>query len=263
MQTKSFVSRMARAALAVGVAAVFATSAARAETPLVIATEGVYPPFNFTQSDGTITGFEIELALEICKRIGRECSVVAQEWDGIIPGLLAKKYDMIVASMFVTEERLQQVDFSDIYYPAAVTLVAPKDSGLTDFTAAGLAGKVIGAQAGTTQADYAQQTYIDSEIRLYAKQDELNLDMESGRVDLQIGDLLPMEDWVKKTPEGACCELVGGPITGPIIGAGAGIAMRKEDAPILAQINQAIADIRADGTYKIINDKYFDVNIFP
>ncbi len=230
---------------------------------LTIGTEGAYPPFNYIEADGTIAGFDVDIAMELCKRMEVECDVVAQDWDGIIPGLLANKYDVIVASMFITEERKKQVAFTDPYYLAAMTHVAPKDSGITEFTNETLAGKIIGAQSGTTQAECAEVTYPDAEVRLYPTQDEVNLDMASGRIDLQVGDMLPMLDWTTKTKEGACCELVGEPITDPaFVGEGVGMAVRQEDTELREKLNKALAEMRADGTYLAINNKYFDIDVY-
>jgi len=205
----------------------------------------------------------VEIGLELCKRIGAECSMVAQDWDGIIPGLIANKYDFIIASMFITEERKKQVDFSDPYYLAAMTHVTSKESNITEFTNEALKGKVIGAQSGTTQADFAEAMYPDAEIRLYPTQDEVNLDMASGRIDMQVGDMLPLLDWTTKTDDGACCELVGEPITDPkFVGDGVGIALRQEDDDLRERLNAALKEIRSDGTYKTINDKYFTVDVY-
>lgn len=231
--------------------------------PLRLGTEGAYPPFNYIESDGKIAGFDVEIGLELCKRIGAECEVVAQDWDGIIPGLLAQKYDFIIASMFITEERKKQVSFTDPYYLAAMTHVLPKDSDITEFTGETMRGKVIGAQSGTTQADFITAQYPDADIRLYPTQDEVNLDMASGRIDLQVGDMLPMLDWTTKSDDGACCRLAGEPITDPaFVGDGVGIAVRQEDNALRERLNKALAEIRADGTYKTINDKYFDVDVY-
>jgi|TARA_R110002072_G_scaffold11431_13_gene51681 polar amino acid transport system substrate-binding protein len=233
-----------------------------AET-LRLGTEGAYPPFNYIESDGKIAGFDVEIGLELCKRIGAECNVVAQDWDGIIPGLLANKYDFIIASMFITKDRKKQVDFTDPYYLAAMTHVVPKGSDITEFTNDALAGKVIGAQSGTTQADYIETTYPDADIRLYPTQDEVNLDMASGRIDLQVGDMLPMLDWTTKTEDGSGFELAGAPITDPaFVGEGVGIALRQEDDALRERLNAALKEIRADGTYKTINDKYFTVDVY-
>ncbi len=256
--------RMTKLTTLIATAAATATFAfsASAET-VTIGTEGAYPPFNYIESDGKIAGFDVDIALALCERMDVECDVVAQDWDGIIPGLLAKKYDVIVASMFITEERKKQVDFTDPYYLAAMTHVVPKDSGITEFTKESLAGKIIGAQSGTTQADYAEATYTDSEIRLYPTQDEVNLDMASGRIDLQVGDFLPMLDWTTKSDDGGCCVLAGEPITDPaFVGEGVGMAVRQEDDELREKLNKALAEIRADGTYLEINNKYFDIDVY-
>lgn len=250
------------AAIMLAVTAV-ATSAGAADK-IKIGTEGAYPPFNFVDSAGKIGGFDVDIGLALCERMKADCEVVAQDWDGIIPGLLAKKYDLIIASMFITEERKKQVAFTSPYYLAAMTHVAPKGAGITAFTNEALKGKVIGAQSGTTQADFIAATYPDAEIKLYPTQDEANLDMVNGRLDLQVGDMLPLLDWVTKNDDGkACCEIIGEPITDKkFVGEGVGIAVRQDDSDLREKLNKALDEIRADGTYKQINDKYFTVDVY-
>ena len=251
--------RSVAAALFLGLAA----SAVQAQETLKLGTEGAYPPFNFIDSAGNVTGFDVEIGQALCAKMNVKCEVVAQDWDGIIPGLLAKKYDFIIASMFITEERKKQVNFTDPYYLAAMTVVAPKETDIKDFTADGLEGKVVGVQVGTTQAEYAHKIFTKSEVREYPTQDEVNLDLAAGRIDAQVGDMLPMLEWVTKTEDGACCELKGEPITDPaFVGDGVGIAIRKEDTDLLAKMNAALKEIRADGTYKAINDKYFPIDVY-
>ncbi|MBM3093907.1 transporter substrate-binding domain-containing protein [Ensifer sp. T173] len=245
--------------------AVMATAtAATAADKIKIGTEGAYPPFNFVDSAGKIGGFDVDIGLALCERMKADCEVVAQDWDGIIPGLLAKKYDLIIASMFITEERKKQVAFTNPYYLAAMTHVAPKGAGITTFTNEALKGKVIGAQSGTTQADFIAATYPDAEIKLYPTQDEANLDMVNGRLDLQVGDMLPLLDWVTKNDDGkACCEIIGEPITDKkFVGDGVGIAVRQDDNDLREKLNKALDEIRADGTYKKINDKYFAIDVY-
>jgi len=250
-------------ALVLACAAAFSATTATAAEKLKIGTEGAYPPFNFVDSAGKIGGFDVDIGLALCAKMQVECEVVAQDWDGIIPGLIARKYDLIIASMFITEERKKQVAFTDPYYLAAMTHVAPKGAGITTFTNEALKGKVIGAQSGTTQADFIAATYPDAEIKLYPTQDEANLDMVNGRLDMQVGDMLPMLDWVSKNDDGKCCELIGTPITDPkFVGEGVGIAVRQDDNDLREKLNKALADIRADGTYKAINDKYFTIDVY-
>nr|WP_051231216.1 transporter substrate-binding domain-containing protein [Kaistia adipata] len=244
-----------------GAALCASLSTASAES-LKLATEAAYPPFNYVGTDGKIEGFDIDFGMELCKRIGADCEFVAQDWDGIIPGLLTKKYDLIVASMNITEPRKKQVAFSDPYYKTAMTHIVAKDSGMTEFSNETMKGKVIGAQTGSTQAEYVQAKYPDADIRLYPSQVELNLDMSNGRIDVMLGDLLPSIDFVK-TEEGACCEVAGPPIVDPaFVGEGAGIALRQEDTALRERVNKAIAEIRADGTFKKLNDKYFTIDIY-
>lgn len=255
--TRKFSMILGSAALALSLA-----SAAHAEK-LRLGTEGAYPPFNFMQADGTVAGFDIDIGLELCKRIGAECEVVAQDWDGIIPGLLADKYDFIIASMFITDERKQQVAFSDPYYKAAMTHVVPQDSEMTEFTNETLADLVVGAQAGTTQAEYATKMYPDVDVRLYPTQDEASLDMAAGRIDVMVGDMFPLLDFVEKSEDGKCCKIAGEPITDPaFVGEGVGIALRKEDNDLRERLNKALVEIREDGTYKTINDKYFSIDVY-
>lgn len=234
-----------------------------AEGPtLRIATEGAYPPFNFYTADGQLAGFDIEIGKALCERMQAKCSLVAQDWDGIIPGLLGNKYDVVIASMFITEERKQKVAFSDPYQKSAMTFVVSKDSELKDFSPAAMAGKTIGAQGATTQADYLMAMFPDSDVRLYPTQDAVNLDMASGRLDAQVGDMIPMLDWTQKSEDGSCCRLAGEPISDPkYSGEGVGMAVRKEDEKLRQQLNQALAAIIADGTYQAINDKFFSVNL--
>lgn len=240
----------------------FAAAQAAEGPTLRIATEGAYPPFNFFTADGQLGGFDIEIGRALCAQMKAKCDFVAQDWDGIIPALLADKYDLIIASMFITEERKQKVAFTNPYQKSAMSFVVPKDSDLKDFSPKGLAGKTIGAQGSTTQGDYLSAMFPDSDVRLYPTQDAVNLDLASGRLDAQVGDMIPMLEWTQKSEDGACCRLAGAPISeAKYVGEGVGIALRKEDAALRDQLNQALAAIIADGTYKTINDKYFSVNL--
>jgi polar amino acid transport system substrate-binding protein len=229
---------------------------------IIIGTEGAYPPFNNLESDGTLTGFDVDIAKALCDEMKAECTFVTQDWDGIIPALQAKKFDAIIASMSITPERKEKVDFTNKYYNTPPAVAVPKDSAVTEATEAGLEGKVLGAQASTTHSNYAEAHMKKSELKLYPTADEYKLDLANGRIDAAVDDVVVLSEWLK-TPDGACCKLLGTlPIDKVINGEGAGIAIRKGDDALREKFNTAIAAIRANGKYKEINAKYFPFDVY-
>jgi arginine/ornithine transport system substrate-binding protein len=244
-------------------AASFAGNAAAEK--LRIATEGAYPPFNFTDSAGNLGGFDVEIAQALCAQMKADCEIVAQDWDGIIPGLLAKKYDAIVASMSITEERKKSVAFTNKYYETPARFVAPKGS-FADFSKDKLKGKVVGVQSSTIHSNYIEDNLKDVvEIRYYDTQEQANLDLVAGRVDLLLADSVVLDESLLKTPDGEGFEFVGPSLTGKDwagFGEGVGIAVRKEDTALLDKLNKAIKAIRENGEYLTIEHKYFDFDIY-
>ncbi|MPT23348.1 MAG: transporter substrate-binding domain-containing protein [Starkeya sp.] len=242
---------LAAAALAIG------AGAAQAEMKKVrIGTEGAYPPFNSVDSAGKLVGFDIEIGEALCAKMKVECTFVAQDWDGIIPALLAKKYDVILASMSITDERKEKVAFTIPYYLTPGSFIAPKDTKITEITPAALKGKTIGAQSSTTGATYLEDKYKDSEIKLYPTQDEANADLAAGRLDAVLADKFVLYEWLEKSTDGKCCKFVG-PDLKDVNPQGTGIAVRKEDNELREALNKAIQEINADGTFAKINAKYF------
>ncbi len=253
--------RIAVAATALALAA--GGAAAKDWSTVRIGTEGAYPPFNFFDTDKQLQGFDVEIAKALCDKMNVTCEFVAQDWDGIIPALQANKYDAIVASMSITEERKKQVDFTDKYYNTPARFIVRKDSGITDVTPAGLKGKAVGAQSATIHANFLEGEYKDSDLKLYGTQDEANMDLVSGRLDAVLADSIVLYEWLEKTDEGKCCTFIGEPMTDPsYFGDGAGIAVRKEDQDLKKMFNDALAAIVADGTYEKINQKYFPFSIY-
>lgn len=253
--------RLALAASA-AVVALFSTAAMAEGEKIVIGTEGAYPPFNNLEADGTLTGFDVDIAKALCEEMKAECTFVTQEWDGMIPALIAKKFDAIIASMSITEERKQQVDFSKKYYNTPPAIVVPKDSELTEATAEALAGKTLGAQSSTTHSNYAEAHMKGAELKLYPTADEYKLDIANGRVDAVIDDVVVLSEWLK-SDDGACCKLLGTLPVDPVInGEGAGIAVRKGETDLADKFTNAIAAIRANGKYQEINAKYFDFDVY-
>ena len=247
-------------------AAAFLFSAAAgssfAADKIIIGTEGAYPPFNNLEADGSLTGFDIDIAKALCAEMKAECTFVTQDWDGIIPALQAKKFDAIVASMSITPERKQKVDFTDKYYNTPPAIAVAKDSDIKEATEEGLAGKTIGAQSSTTHSNYAEAHLKKSELKLYPTTEEYKLDLANGRIDGVIDDIVVLSEWVK-TQDGACCKVLSTlPIDRVINGEGAGIAVRKGDDALREKFNKAIAAIRANGVYQKINAKYFPFDVY-
>ena len=227
-----------------------------------IGTEGAYPPFNSIDSDGKLVGFDIEIADALCAAANFECEYVVQDWDGIIPGLIAKKYDAIIASMSITPKRKEVVDFTGKYYNTPAKFVAAKGAGL-DISPAGLAGKAVGVQRATIHEDFLKATFPDIDVRPYATQDEANADLVSGRVDLVMADSVALLEGFLGTDEGKGFEFVGPDYSDPKFhGDGAGIAIRQGEDDLREAFNAAIQKIREDGTYEKINAKYFDFDVY-
>ncbi|WP_299850900.1 transporter substrate-binding domain-containing protein [uncultured Roseovarius sp.] len=244
----------------VGAMALLGGQAAVAEE-LRIGVEGAYPPFSKKEADGTLSGFDIDIALALCAQLERECELVEQEWDGMIPALIGKKYDAIVASMSITEDRKKQVDFSEKYYQTPSRFVA-KEGAEFELTAEGTKDVKIGVLRGTTLQCHVEKVYPDADLRLYNTQEDVFADLVAGRLDMQLNNTLQAIDGFLNTPQGEGFAFLGQNVDDPeCLGEGTGIAVRKGD-PLAGELSAAIEAIRADGTYQAINDKYFDVDIY-
>ncbi|TIR24145.1 MAG: transporter substrate-binding domain-containing protein [Mesorhizobium sp.] len=252
-----------RFALAASAALLTLGVAQAQEKTLRIGTEGAYPPFNNLTSDGQLVGFDIDIAKALCDEMKVKCTFVAQDWDGIIPALQAGKFDAIVASMSITPERQEKVDFTHKYYNTPSAIAVPKDSPLKGVTKEDLAGKNIGVATTTTHYNYASKTYTDSTIKGYPSSPEEQADLANGRLDAIEDDIVVLQQWLD-TPDGACCKILGQPSPQPveIFGPGAGIAVRKGETDLVNKLNEAIDTIRKNGKYKEINDKYFKFDVY-
>lgn len=245
-----------------------------------IATEGAYAPWNYTLPDGTLAGYEIDLAKELCKRMQAQCEIVAQNWDGMLPALNAGKFDAIIASMGVTPERAEVAAFSDPYSTAPNAFLALKGSGLAQALpwhdkfdlrdkASGskdivekldlaLKGKVLGIQGSTTAGKFVDEYLKDVvTVRSYKTQDEANLDLLAGRIDLTMANITVLSEALKK-PDMAEAELVGPTF---LLASGTSVAFRKSDTALKEKFNAAIHEVNADGFNKALTEKWFGVDI--
>ncbi len=235
----------------------FFLGAAQAEK-IRIATEGAYPPFNMKNTKGELIGFDVDIAKALCEQMKAECEIVGQDWDGIIPGLLAKKYDAIIASMSITEERQKKVSFTDPYYSNYLRFIAKKNSGL-DVSKSGLKGKILGAQRATISAQHLEDNFRKSaDVKVYDTQEAAFLDLKAGRLDAVLVDAYPGYDWLTKS-ENSGYDHVGDTID---INDKIGIAIRKGDKALADKFNKALQEILASGAYKRINGHYFPFSIY-
>lgn len=248
---------------AMAAAMILSAPSAQAEiTSVKMGTEGAYPPFNSVDKDGKLVGFDIEIGDALCAAMKVKCEWVTSDWDGIIPALLAKKFDTILASMSITEERKKKISFSGKYYNSPAKFVAMKDASLT-ISKEGLKGKTIGVQSSTTHESFLRGEYDGIvELKTYGTQDEANLDLVSGRIDAVLADSIVMLDWLE-SDAGKAAEHIGPSfVEEKYFGEGAGIGVRQEDNELREKLNAAIKQILANGTYKKINDKYFDFDVY-
>jgi len=233
------------------------------------ATEGAYPPFNTVDTSGAVQGLDVDIANALCEEMKAKCVWVKQEWDGMIPALLSRKFDAISASMSITEERKKRVDFTDKYYATPLALVAKKGSGLLPELNL-IKGKRIGVQRGTVADSFATRFWAEQGVTVvrYARQEEAYLDLEAGRIDASWLDALMADGGFLSTPAGAEFAVMGGLVHGrnadekAVIGEGVGIAIRKQDKELKLKLDQALAEIRANGKYDEIRKKYFSYDIY-
>lgn len=250
--------------LASAIVSTLLSGSALADVPLKLAVDVPFEPFEYRLPDGTLTGFEVELGEEICQRIERECEWVEQGWDGIIPGLMARKYDAIMSSMAITEERRRQVLFSEPYYSNPSVWVTLTGKEVDAEQRDSLKGLSVGVQRGTIRDRYITDTYGDiMEVRRYATAEDLALDVNTGRLDtafmyyplalanLHVDD--PDSGVVTSSP------LIREPKS--YFGHGVAVAFRKRDEALAEQFNQALREIKEDGTYDKLMKKYVDYDI--
>lgn len=271
--------------LALAVAPLLAGAATAQNLPdhITVATEGAYPPWNFSNADGSLGGYEIELTQALCEHMKIKCDLIAQEWNGIIPGLTVGKYDAIIASMGVTEERKKVIGFSKPYAKAPNGFLTAGDNALRDLPEAGrsfdlakapqeseaalaalkekLSGKTIGVQTGSTAATFAGEYFKGLDIREYPSFEQLGLELTAGRIDLAVANVTAFKAVIDANPAGTLV-FTGPTFAGGVLGLGTiNVALRPGDEALRAAFDAAITDINRDGTNKALTEKWFGVDI--
>jgi octopine/nopaline transport system substrate-binding protein len=255
------------------------------EKTVKIATEGAYAPWNFTGAGGKLEGFEIDLANDLCARMKVKCEIVSQDWDGIIPALNAKKYDAIMAGMNITEKRLEAINFSRPYASGPHGWGVMKGSPLEKLAGQGqrldldkdadaakkmieewkplLKGKTIGTQGSTVNAQFLEK-YLKGtiEIREYKTTEQHDLDLAAGRLDAIFAAHSSLKASTEK-PEFKDMEIVGGAVSGDVLGRGVAVGLRKDDAELKASFDKAIQSAIEDGTIQKLTQKWFKIDMTP
>lgn len=276
-------------ATALAVAASLLTGAAGAEektwTKITIATEGAFPPYNLTKPDGTLDGYEIELAHYLCAHMKVECTIVPQAFDGMIPALDAGKFDAIMAGMSATEKRKEAIDFSISYGSTGQAFATLKGSDLENLPLKGelfslatneagarkaaedlkplLEGKTIGVQTASIAARFVDEYLKDAvAVREYKTTEQHDLDLVAGRVDLVMASMGYLMTAVEK-PGNADMAIVGPRFQGGMLGAGSSVDLRKSDPELKALFDDAITAAKADGTIKRLSEKWFGFDLTP
>jgi polar amino acid transport system substrate-binding protein len=253
---------MKKTLLALALAALAAPAAAQT-VKVGIAAEA-YPPFASPDASGKWVGWEVDLIGAVCAAAAMDCEIVPVAWDGIIPSLTSGQIDAIMASMSITEERMQTIDFSNKYYNTPTVIVGPKGMAMTP-DAAGLAGKIIGVQVATVHEAYVQKHFAGTaaEIKIYQTQDEANQDLVAGRIDATQADSIALDAFLASAEGAACCESKGAVADDPaVLGLGVGVGLRKGEDALKAKFNEGIAKVIADGTYDKISAPYFASSIY-
>ena len=242
-----------------------------------IGTEGAYPPWNSKDASGKLIGFEVELAYTLCRYIGSQCEIVEQDWDGMIPALIMRKFDAIMAGMSITAERQKAISFSQGYADEVASLAVMKGSDLegmdtpegVNLTLGGssvnkalktltgaLAGKTVCTQTATIHQNFLESGDVGKiNLRTYKTQDEVNLDLASGRCDVALAAAVAFTDYAEKS--GKPVVLVGPTFSGGAFGNGVGVGIRKDDTELLKAFNKAINQARKNGDISRIATKWF------
>ena len=227
-----------------------------------IAVEGAFPPFNYVDSNKQLQGFDVDVAKALCEAAKLKCEFVIQEWTGMIPNLLANKYDAIISSMSMSAERRTMVAFTKKYYDSPSIFITRKDFDLAGTSPDDLKNLRLGVTAATSQEAYAKKFYGSVPMTVVQASPDLYKGLADGNVDIIIEDKLAVYDWLANTKAGSCCAFKGPDIKNvEYFGDGAGIAVRPGDTELLATLNSALDTIQENDNYDTINAKYFPFSI--
>jgi polar amino acid transport system substrate-binding protein len=226
-------------------------------------TESDYPPFNYYDEDGSLTGFNIDLARAICAELGVTCEINPAEWDSLVKSVQAEEADAIMASLAITPKTIQQVDFTDGYYATPAKFVTQTASPITDVTPEALEGIKIGVAKDTAHERYLRDFFSKSQIVTFETDDALRSALKSGEVQAMFGDAISMMFWINGQDAAGCCQFRGrGFLESRYFGEGVGIAVAKSNIRLKEVLNYALARVRASGRFEELLLRYFPLAIY-
>ena len=243
-------------------------NAVAADGELSIGTEGAYPPWSMSDASGNVTGFDADVGALLCTKLALKCHFVVQAFDGLIPALKAKRFDVIISGMSITADRRKEINFSVGYAELANMFVAAKGSdlaGITDVDTLlkSLDGKKVGVQAGTTHAHFLEKRAPNADLKTYDTLDQMQIDLASGRLDTAFADRSALQDFLDK-PDGQNFQLVDVEIKStfdPTLGEGIGVGIAQDNTELKGKIDKALCELIADGSVGKASQKWFKTDI--
>ncbi|MGO9420948.1 transporter substrate-binding domain-containing protein [Roseiarcus sp.] len=222
-----------------------------------------YPPLNFTLPDGSLTGFNVDIARAICKELGIGCTIQARRWDTLIDSLAGEKGDAVIASIAASNDLRNAVDFSLPYYKTPARFIARKDAAPFAATPTGVAGKTVGVVAGTAHQAYLNTFFPRANAKPFVTLAELESALTSNAIAIAFADGVTFSIWLNGQQASDCCEFRGGPyLESRFFGEGVGIIVRKDDDELRKAFNWALAEIMKNGVYSEIYLKYFPIDFY-
>jgi lysine/arginine/ornithine transport system substrate-binding protein len=225
--------------------------------------EAAYPPFESKSPSGQLEGFDVDVGNAVCAKLGVKCEWVENSFDGLIPALQARKFDVINSAMNITEKRRQSIDFTPAIYVVPIVMVAKRAASLLPDVKS-LHGKRVGVLQGSSQEDFLKQHWATEGVTIvsYQDQDQVYSDLVAGRLDAAVQEAQTVEVGFLSKPEGHDYAIVGNPLSDPAtLGEGTGFGMRKSDRALAGKVDAALAALKKDGTLSSLSQKYFKRDI--
>jgi polar amino acid transport system substrate-binding protein len=230
---------------------------------LRIYTEADYPPFNYYDEDGTLTGFNVELIQAMCDALGVRCAIEVKDWELLLPSLASKKADIVAASIKISEESLKSADFTDRYYDTPARFISRKGVELPDIIPEALAGRKIGVVKDSAHHAFLRHYYVNSKITPFKSREEMQKALIEKKIDLLLDDGVTSVFWLNGASSKACCAFRGGPLMDRrYFGDGVGFAVRRGDRRLRELLNYALEKVRRDGVFEELFLRYFPISFY-